>query len=65
MGELFFIVLIGVTCFGIGLKCWVNKCDKDELVNNEIVNNEIVNNENLVIGEDEKDDEVPPKYEDI
>lgn len=56
--ELFVITLIGLACLGISLKYCIYKCDID---------NQIINNSNLIlITEDEnQDDEVPPKYEDI
>ena len=59
MVELIIITFIGLTCLGIGLKYCIYKCD----VGNE---NEIITNANLIIiAEDDHDDDVPPKYEDI
>lgn len=55
MAELILVTLIGLACFGIGLKYLMHKCD----IKDEIEVNIIVNNDNSV------DDEVPPKYEDI
>jgi hypothetical protein len=56
MAELIFVALIGLACFGIGLKFLMHKCDiKDEIEVNLIVNNDT----------NDSDNEVPPKYEDI
>jgi hypothetical protein len=58
MAELIFLTLIGLSCFGIGLKVLIHQCDiKDELEVNLIVTTD--NNES------DNDNEIPPKYEDI
>jgi hypothetical protein len=55
MAELILVTLIGLGCFGIGLKYLMHKCDiKDDIEVNLIVNND-----------NDNDNEVPPKYEDI
>jgi len=57
MAELIIITIIGLTCFGIGLKYLLYKCDIKNDFEVIIVNDN--DNDNIV------DDEVPPKYEDI
>ena len=53
MAEFIFVALIGISCFGVGLKYLMYKCDiKDDIEVNLILNND-------------NDNEVPPKYEDI
>jgi hypothetical protein len=53
MVELVVLVLLGLSCFGIGLKYCIYQCDiKDELEVN-------------IIETIDYDNEPPPKYEDI
>lgn len=54
MVEFIIVTIIGLTCFGLGLKYLTYKCD----VENEI---DVITVDNDILIEDE----VPPKYEDI